>query len=566
MIRHMVVMALSVFVLSSTASGFDEPDMGLRKTDPISRYFMAPFADDFIRPEAIGLEVEEVSIRNQNGESLRGWWLPYPKATHTVMFCMGNTGNISSMLGYALILHKGGFNVFLYDYQGYGKSTGIATALSLHGDTLTAFDYLVSERGIEAKNIGIFGVSLGSVLAIAAAAEKNAGAVAVEDVFLPSEHVEAMKQQLGNELPIRFAVSAIQNVILPKVDPMINIPKLKCPLLLMHGIHDQLLPPTGTLKAATAATAPVRVWMMQGAGHAPETLEVNDQEYATQIQSFFRDAFQSSLHSPVVTYTSTPVPGGFLVRLRVAAEDGVPIQISIASATGQFQFLNCFGERDLSMEVSTSFEPVHVFAVRFHHTEQIAHNDRYIWKPALSELSGHLLDYRILESAYLQRRLMRTPRGRLNQIPQDAKVTERQLQEDWAWLKEKLPTPSDVHPRVRPRYARLIARFWSRVQPDQDALRVDSAELMLAYLPEDPAKYFELNNAEFFLGFVDFQVSRALVFLSRHKIKTGDTPGSRALMKTWYHVRFPGEGRAGLSLEQIDKISSIQDIEGLLSE
>ncbi len=78
--------------------------------------------------------------------------------------------------------------MFLFDYQGFGGSEGVATAMSLHGDAISAFDYLTAQRKLKPSEIGVFGVSLGSPLAIAVAAQRGAAAVAVEDLMLPVSH------------------------------------------------------------------------------------------------------------------------------------------------------------------------------------------------------------------------------------------------------------------------------------------------------------------------------------------------------------------------------------------
>ncbi len=118
--------------------------------DPLSRNFMAPSLEDFICPDDLGLSFEEVRFRNASGSNLRGWFLPADAGQQTILFCMGNTGNISGMLLYAKLLVEGGFNVFLFDYQGYGGSEGIATVMSLHGDAISAFDYLTAHRTLAA--------------------------------------------------------------------------------------------------------------------------------------------------------------------------------------------------------------------------------------------------------------------------------------------------------------------------------------------------------------------------------------------------------------------------------
>ena len=235
------------------------------------------------------------------GSELRGWFLPADGGRQTILFCMGNSGNISCMLLYANLLVEGGFNTFLFDYQGYGGSEGMASVMSLYGDAVSAFDYLVAERKMRPSEIGVFGVSIGSSPAIAVAAERDAGAVAVEDILLPTPYIERIKKSLPDNMGIRLAFGAIQTVVAPRLDPLRNVPRLGCPLLLMHGENDHLLSPSGTVQVAAISRVPTRTWIMSGAGHAPETLEVNELEYATQIPEFFKSAFAGTLAVPEPT-------------------------------------------------------------------------------------------------------------------------------------------------------------------------------------------------------------------------------------------------------------------------
>ena len=141
--QNRLILAAILLLINATAtrSSADEtPKSTVREVqiDPISRNFMAPFMDDFVRPEAVGLKYEEVYFPNTMKETLRGWYIfaegadkSANGADKTVLFCMGNTGNISGMLLYAKLLAEGGVNVMLFDYQGFGGSTGIATAMSL---------------------------------------------------------------------------------------------------------------------------------------------------------------------------------------------------------------------------------------------------------------------------------------------------------------------------------------------------------------------------------------------------------------------------------------------------
>ena len=134
---------------------------------------------------------------------------------------------------------------------------------------------------------------MGSVLAITLAAEKQAGPVAVEDVFIPNEQIDKLAKRYlrKDDTMAQFAMATLKTLFLNRVDPIQNVKKLNGPLFLLHGVNDWLLPPSGTIKVArvsqSVAGRETRVWLMDECGHAPESLEVNDDEYVKQLQTFF---------------------------------------------------------------------------------------------------------------------------------------------------------------------------------------------------------------------------------------------------------------------------------------
>jgi hypothetical protein len=355
---------------------------------------MAPSLEDFVRPNDLGLNFEEVRFRNKIGADLRGWFLPADGSRHTILFCMGNTGNISGMLLYAKLLVEEGFSVFLFDYQGFGGSEGVATALSLHGDANSAFDYLTTQRNVKPSEIGIFGVSLGSPLAIAVAAQRDAGAVAVEDILLPVAHFKRLQKALPDDLTTRLAVGAIQKVVARNLDPLQNVPRLKCPLFLMPGENDRLLPPSGTLQVAAISEVPTQTWIMSEAGHAPETLEVNELEYATQIPEFFKSAFAGTLTIPKPTLEVQSRGGKWFAAVGLECKVPGAWQIAIGSQDGRFVFARRMVMDQIKVTAECNFEPTHVSAVRFHH---VAPQPDGTWLPQLTALSQSLAAFRHFE-------------------------------------------------------------------------------------------------------------------------------------------------------------------------
>ncbi len=504
----------------------DEPKPRELMIDPLSRNFMSPFLEDFIRPDEIGVPFEEVAITNANGETLRGWFLPATNARHTILFCMGNTGNISSMLMYARVLLDGGFNVLLFDYQGFGGSTGIATVMSLHGDAVSAFDYLTTIRKIPPADIGIFGVSLGSPLAVAVAAQQGAGAVAVEDILLPTKQLESIRGRLPDDFTTRMALGAIQAVVLPKLEPFANVPRLKCPMFLMHGEHDRLLSPTGTIEIAAISEVPTRVWIIQGAGHAPETLETNDVEYASQVQRFFREALSGDLAVPTVRLSSRKTGDEWLCSVTVESDQKAAWQISVGSTEGKFQFTRRLAQGDFTIDVRTPFEPTSASAVAFENVSETSHSD---WTPKLSDLSRCLAEFRQLERDI----------GENCPIQERVTLSNRSLRrvsfrttEHWTWLRTQLKDPKSVHPQVRPRHARMLGEFFATIPGADQEKCLDAIEAALRYLPEQPKKYFQLENAGFQLTLQDSLLAQGVILLAKKRFDGGQLDESKQLLRT----------------------------------
>ena len=537
---------------TSPADDGSNPPVREVRIDPISRNFMAPMLEDFVRPDEAGLKYEEVFFPNETNESLRGWFIPVVGANKTVLFCMGNTGNISGMLLYAKLLTDGGVNVMLFDYQGFGGSTGIATALSLLGDTLSAFDYLTSTRGIAAKDIGVFGVSLGSPLAIAVAAERNAGAVAVEDVLLPSAQIERMKHLLPDDFATRMALGGLRTVVLPKVEPMTNAPRLKCPLFLLHGEHDWLLPTSGSVEVAGIAKVPTRIWIMQGAGHAPETLEVNELEYASQIQRFFHGALHGSMSEPAVRMTSRKNGEQWTAVVTVDTDQTAAWQIAVGSADGKFRFARRHAEGKFRLDVQTPFEPFCVSTIAFENFEVQPDGT---WTPELSDLSQSLAEFRSLQQGIA--RNCRWQPGVLTSNGRSFPIKCRAPQ-DWDWLQQQLVPSESIHAGVRPRYAREIAQFYCRLSRiDQEAC-LPIVHSMLNYMPDDPEKYYQLDNAGFQLKLVDPAIAYCLTCLARKQFRDGQLNDASATLRRAVQVAHP---KSPLKAANIDSLTAESDFD-----
>ena len=109
------------------------------------RYFYFPDRVAYGTPADADRVYEDVRFHSADGTVLAGWFMPAPGKAHaTVVHMHGNAQNMSAHWPYAEWLLDRGFNVFTFDYRGYGNSQGSPDPAGILADAIAALDYLRS--------------------------------------------------------------------------------------------------------------------------------------------------------------------------------------------------------------------------------------------------------------------------------------------------------------------------------------------------------------------------------------------------------------------------------------
>ena len=149
--------------------------------------FYQPNQTVYETPDQYGLHYEEVFFRSKDGTKLHGWFIPaLGDAVGTVIHFHGNFGNLTYYFNQICWLPSNNFNVFTFDYRGYGQSEGAPSRHGIYEDSVSAIEYIMSKPTITPSNVYIFGQSLGGVNAIVAVAKNDfpeIRAVAIEGAF-----------------------------------------------------------------------------------------------------------------------------------------------------------------------------------------------------------------------------------------------------------------------------------------------------------------------------------------------------------------------------------------------
>jgi fermentation-respiration switch protein FrsA (DUF1100 family) len=207
-------------------------------------------------PQDIGLDYETVRLETADGEQLHGWYVAAQNARATLLFCHGNAGNISHRLESLRIYHELGLNVLIFDYRGYGLSTGKASEAGTYRDADAAWRYLLDERGLAPQDIVIAGRSLGAAVAADLASRAEPAAVVLELAFMS---VPAMAAEIYPWLPPGLPG-------LYRYDTRAKLAQIKRPLLIVHSRDDEIIPYAHAETLYAEAARPKQLLELQG-GH-----------------------------------------------------------------------------------------------------------------------------------------------------------------------------------------------------------------------------------------------------------------------------------------------------------
>lgn len=183
-------------------------------------------------PESIGLDFETVKLQTKDNVALYGWFIPAHDSRGTVLYLHGNAGNISHRLVMLEMLHHLGLSTLIIDYRGYGHSAGQPSEQGTYMDAEAAWNYLTLERGIEPRDIIIYGRSLGGAVAAWLAARVEPAGVVLESTFVS---MQSLAQKYYPYMPIGLL---LRNEY-PARD---NVTAIRSPLLIIHSPDDEIIP------------------------------------------------------------------------------------------------------------------------------------------------------------------------------------------------------------------------------------------------------------------------------------------------------------------------------------
>jgi fermentation-respiration switch protein FrsA (DUF1100 family) len=243
-------------------------------------YFPSRVSKDAATPALPGAAaVEEVWLEAGDGARIHGLHARAPDAFADLLFFHGNAGSLYDRLDNVALLLESGFNVFIIDYHGYGKSEGTPSEEALYEDGRMAYRYLLDERGVDPARLVLFGRSLGSTIAVELGTTEAAGAIIIESGFTSARELAAVHYGWLPGMLLRS--------LSHEFDSISKVPRLRAPALYVHGDVDAIVPTVQGRRLYEASPEPKELYIIEGAGHN-DTLYVGGAEYFRRLVEFVK--------------------------------------------------------------------------------------------------------------------------------------------------------------------------------------------------------------------------------------------------------------------------------------
>lgn len=208
-------------------------------------------------------------IQGADGSTVAVLHLPNPTTRFTIWLFHGNAEDLGDLAPGLQAWREAGFAVFAHDYPGYGASSGRPTEANVYAASRVARRYLREQLKVPANRTILYGRSLGGGPAVQMAIEEKVAGLVLQSAFTSVYRVVTRWSVLPFDM----------------FENERKLPQVPCPVLVMHGRNDEVIPFVHGEALHAAAPGPKTAFFVPGAGHN-DFSEVAGPRYGEVLREF----------------------------------------------------------------------------------------------------------------------------------------------------------------------------------------------------------------------------------------------------------------------------------------
>ena len=234
-----------------------------------SSFFYFPSQHGFYNPEKVYLKQEEVFFKASTNDSIHAWWFAAktPQAKGTVVFFHGNAENLSSHFLMLYWLPAEGYNYLIFDYPGYGLSSGKPDQKNTVEAGVAAMEWVHEHK--DPGPLIVYGQSLGGAVALRSA-EIAKDRLPLRNVIIESgfRSYPQMARYVLSRSWITWLLQPLTVVLISNTGGVHDVSSFSpVPMLFIHGDEDNIIELENSKKLFTLAKEPKKLWVVSGGHH-----------------------------------------------------------------------------------------------------------------------------------------------------------------------------------------------------------------------------------------------------------------------------------------------------------
>ncbi|MFH1320347.1 MAG: alpha/beta fold hydrolase [Bacteroidota bacterium] len=173
-----------------------------------------------------------------------------------VLYFHGNAGSLKGWGYIAEDFTRNGYDLLIFDYRGFGKSTGkITNEEGLHNDAEIIYKKLLKDYPEE--DIVIYGRSIGTGIAVKLASENSPKMLILETPYFSLPDLAKYHMPyIPHSLALKYTFKTY-----------LWITKVKCPVHIFHGTEDRIVPYNSSIRLLNLLENNIALTTIKGGTH-----------------------------------------------------------------------------------------------------------------------------------------------------------------------------------------------------------------------------------------------------------------------------------------------------------